>query len=179
MFRSTQPEPLPLVISCRTTRRSHGLAIQNSGYIPHRTPLGPDGGSYPWHVWYSNYGSTIVCGCVASLGCPPWSLLGLGLWYGAGRVEGVPSSLRVLATPTINQPSTIPLLHSTDLQNLKIFQCQLILLRTFLIDTWRYLGYLVAFLSQIGKTKVILDLHLANERRRYKVTPSLIGWVQT
>ena len=38
-------------------------------------------------------------------GLPPWSLLGLGLWYGAGRVEGVPSSLRVLVTPTINQPT--------------------------------------------------------------------------
>ena len=25
----------------------------------------------------------------------------------------------------------------------------------------------------------ILALHPANERRRYKVTPSLIGWVQT
>ena len=26
---------------------------------------------------------------------------------------------------------------------------------------------------------LILDLHLANETRRYKVTPSLIGWAQT
>ena len=26
---------------------------------------------------------------------------------------------------------------------------------------------------------LMLDLHPANERRRYKVTPSLIGWVQT
>ena len=26
---------------------------------------------------------------------------------------------------------------------------------------------------------MILGLHPANERRRYKVTPSLIGWVQT
>ena len=26
---------------------------------------------------------------------------------------------------------------------------------------------------------LILGLHPANERRRYKVTPSLIGWVQT
>ena len=26
---------------------------------------------------------------------------------------------------------------------------------------------------------LILDLHPANERRRYKVTPSLIGWAQT
>ena len=30
-----------------------------------------------------------------------------------------------------------------------------------------------------GSTGLILALHLANERRRYKVTPSLIGWAQT
>ena len=28
-------------------------------------------------------------------------------------------------------------------------------------------------------TGLLLGLHLANERRRYKVTPSLIGWAQT
>ena len=28
-------------------------------------------------------------------------------------------------------------------------------------------------------TGLTLGLHPANERRRYKVTPSLIGWVQT
>ena len=28
-------------------------------------------------------------------------------------------------------------------------------------------------------TGLILGLHPANERRRYKVTPSLIGWAQT
>ena len=28
-------------------------------------------------------------------------------------------------------------------------------------------------------TGLILGLHPANEKRRYKVTPSLIGWVQT
>ena len=28
-------------------------------------------------------------------------------------------------------------------------------------------------------TELILGLHPANERRRYKVTPSLIGWAQT
>ena len=28
-------------------------------------------------------------------------------------------------------------------------------------------------------TELILGLHTANERRRNKVTPSLIGWVQT
>ena len=30
--------------------------------------------------------------------------------------------------------------------------------------------------QQLG---LILGLRLANERRRYKVTPSLIGWAQT
>ena len=28
-------------------------------------------------------------------------------------------------------------------------------------------------------TRLILGLRPANERRRYKVTPSVIGWVQT
>ena len=28
-------------------------------------------------------------------------------------------------------------------------------------------------------SRLILGLHLANERRRYKVTPPLIGWAQT
>ena len=28
-------------------------------------------------------------------------------------------------------------------------------------------------------TRLILGLHPANDRRRYKVTPFLIGWVQT
>ena len=31
----------------------------------------------------------------------------------------------------------------------------------------------------IATAGLILDLHPANERRRYKVTPSLIGWAQT
>ena len=31
----------------------------------------------------------------------------------------------------------------------------------------------------MGPTGLILGLRPANERRRYKVTPSLIGWVQT
>ena len=33
--------------------------------------------------------------------------------------------------------------------------------------------------EQINISGLILGLHPANERRRYKVTPSLIGWVQT
>ena len=31
----------------------------------------------------------------------------------------------------------------------------------------------------VTSSGLILDLHPANERRRYKVTPSLIGWTQT
>ena len=38
-----------------------------------------------------------------------------------------------------------------------------------LLDTGRLLIY----------KELILGLHPANEWRRYKVTPSLIGWVQT
>ena len=30
-----------------------------------------------------------------------------------------------------------------------------------------------------GVAELIQGLHPANERRRYKVTPSLIGWAQT
>ena len=35
------------------------------------------------------------------------------------------------------------------------------------------------YTSKIKNTGLILDLHPANERRRYKVIPSLIGWAQT
>ena len=34
-------------------------------------------------------------------------------------------------------------------------------------------------IGYIYNTGLILGLHPANERRRYKVTPSLIGWEQT
>ena len=34
-------------------------------------------------------------------------------------------------------------------------------------------------LNRNGSTGMILGLHSANEKRRYKVTPSLIGWAQT
>ena len=37
----------------------------------------------------------------------------------------------------------------------------------------------VQILQRITKRKVILGLRSANERRRYKVTPSLVGWAQT
>ena len=33
--------------------------------------------------------------------------------------------------------------------------------------------------ADIVKSGLILGLRPANERRRYKVTPSLIGWAQT
>ena len=35
------------------------------------------------------------------------------------------------------------------------------------------------FVAFISLSRLILCLRLANERRRYKVTPSLIGWAQT
>ena len=35
------------------------------------------------------------------------------------------------------------------------------------------------FIVTVQDTKLILGLCPANERRRYKVTPSLIGWAQT
>ena len=35
------------------------------------------------------------------------------------------------------------------------------------------------WLTIIGRSGLILGLHPANERRCYKVTPSLIGWAQT
>ena len=38
------------------------------------------------------------------------------------------------------------------------------------------MGYFHATHEDTGP---ILGLHPANERRRYKVTPSLIGWAQT
>ena len=34
-------------------------------------------------------------------------------------------------------------------------------------------------MPSVEKPGLILGLRPANERRRYKVTPSLIGWVQT
>ena len=46
----------------------------------------------------------------------PW---GWGSCYGACHVECVLSSLHVVVTPTIHQPSTMSLITSTDLQNLQ------------------------------------------------------------
>ena len=40
-------------------------------------------------------------------------------------------------------------------------------------------GALLAQQQYVGPPWLILGLRLANERRRYKVTPPLIGWVQT
>ena len=48
-------------------------------------------------------------------------LLGLVPWYGACHVDRLLSSLLVVVTPTINQPSMMPLMPSTDLQSLKNF----------------------------------------------------------
>ena len=40
-------------------------------------------------------------------------------------------------------------------------------------------GVMSLLLELIDRTGLILGLHPANERRRYKVTLSLIGWAQT
>ena len=46
---------------------------------------------------------------------------------------------------------------------------------------WMNIGEEVYFdeLVMLDNTGLILGLYRANERRRYKVTPSLIGWAQT
>ena len=51
-------------------RGSHGLAIRQSGFEPHITPLWPNGGLYSWYGQSSNYGGVIACGCAAGLGYP-------------------------------------------------------------------------------------------------------------
>ena len=42
-----------------------------------------------------------------------------------------------------------------------------------------YRIWLANLASRHKKAELILDLRPANEKRRYKVTPSLIGWAQT
>ena len=44
-------------------------------------------------------------------------------------------------------------------------------------DGWQYLAQNRG--ASRGNTELILGLHPANQRRRYKVTSSLIGWAQT
>ena len=46
-------------------------------------------------------------------------------------------------------------------------------------DKTRYAGVTFDIKIHIHVTGLILGLHPANERRRYNVTPSLIGWAQT
>ena len=65
MLHPTQPEPLGIFPKNQDMVPSHGLAIQKSRYEPHRTPLEPDDGSYPWDVKSSHYGNTIACGWVS------------------------------------------------------------------------------------------------------------------
>ena len=64
----------------------------------------------------------------------PSGLFGWGPWYGACCAECVLPSLYVVVTPNINQPSTMPLIHSTAHKMWKNFQCQHLLLWTLLID---------------------------------------------
>ena len=44
---------------------------------------------------------------------------------------------------------------------------------------WQIFSEITPMASPSYITKLILGLHPANKRRRYKVTPSLIGWAQT
>ena len=45
---------------------------------------------------------------------------------------------------------------------------------------WVYILFaLLPLMNMLVSSWLILGLHPAHERRRYKVTPSLIGWVQT
>ena len=73
-------------------------------------PLGISWRSRLWNWWIGNSNTCI------------WDMLGLGPWYWACHVECVLSSPHMVVTPTINKPSTMPLLLSIDLQNLKIIQ---------------------------------------------------------
>ena len=57
-----------------------------------------------------------------------------------------------------------------------IFKNELIDINTFLVETTSALMSSVLKQSYTGLT---LGLRPANERRRYTVTPSLIGWAQT
>ena len=47
------------------------------------------------------------------------------------------------------------------------------------VGSFPFSGIITVYLYKPYKPGLILGLHPANERRRYKVTPSLIGWVQT
>ena len=42
---------------------------------------------------------------------------------------------------------------------------------------WSHIAYF--YVKKFHQAGLILGLRPANERRRYKVTPSLIGWAQT
>ena len=44
---------------------------------------------------------------------------------------------------------------------------------------WSIAGITSVAMWQASLSELILGLPPANERRRYKVTPSLIGWAQT
>ena len=130
MLRPIQPEPLR--ISWRTRTCKSWIDHPKVRYETLRTHLEPDG----IHIHDMDYLPTTasqlrVAVQEAWVALSPVRLLTL-VWTILRR--GL-SLLRVVVTLTINKPFTMPLIPSTDLQNLKIFQYQLFLLTVLLIDT--------------------------------------------
>ena len=160
MLHPTQLEPLG--ISWRTGRGRHGLVIQKSGYEPHRTPLGPDGGSYPWHGASSNYHSTIVCGCGAGLGCH-WDLqLGIGPWY----VECI-AVLAARVGHTHYQPT---IYNATDpFYQLTTFE------KNFSVS-FCYGHYSLIHVRVASTDTIALCLHLQGNYHTGVATPKFINW---
>ena len=65
-------------------------------------------------------------------------------WYRACCVQCVLSSLRVVVATTFTQPSTMPLIPSTDLQNLNNFRSQLFLVSSFCYGHYSLIDVTVA-----------------------------------
>ena len=108
MLRPTQPEPLG--ISSRTRTWKWYIGRPKVRIWTHSTDLWPGGGPI---FQLLQHNCVWLCSRPGLLR----GLSGLRLCYKACRLECVLSSLRVVVTPTINQPSTMPLISSTDLQN--------------------------------------------------------------
>ena len=71
--------------------------------------------------------------------------------------------------------------HSNALENVRIsIKCSPVFFMVFLILRRGSLVSSRVMLNNVDRCSgLILGLRQANERRRYKVTPSLIGWAQT
>ena len=110
--RCAVSKSLTLGTSWRTSTWSYRLAIQQPEYDPYRMT----------RRWFISATLMILllrqhnCVGLYSKTGLAWGLLSLGTWYGTCCML---FSMFVVVTPTINQPSMIPLVPSTDLQNLK------------------------------------------------------------